>query len=140
MDTDSSGSKPPRKRRQRYRGTHPQRFEQRYKELNPDRFPEMQAHVRAQGRTPAGTHVPILLAELLDCLAPAPGETVVDCTLGYGGHARGFLERIGPAGKLIGFDVDGLELERTRERLLRGGFAIEAVRGNFAGQIGRAHV
>jgi 16S rRNA (cytosine1402-N4)-methyltransferase len=93
----------------------------------------MQAHVRAQGRTPAGSHVPILLAETLRVLAPMPGEVIVDCTLGFGGHARAFLERIGPQGKLIGFDVDGVELERTCARLAEAGLAIEAVRGNFAG-------
>lgn len=133
MGANSSSDPPPPKRRLRYRGTHPQRFEQRYKELDAKRFPEMQKHVRAQGRTPAGTHVPILLPELLEALAPAGGETIVDCTIGYGGHARAFLERIGPLGKLIGFDVDGMELERTRTRLGEAGFAIEAVRGNFAG-------
>lgn len=133
MNNDSSGETPARKRRPRYRGTHPQRFEQRYKELDPSRFPQMQAHVRAQGRTPAGTHVPILLPELLDAVAPAAGDIVADCTLGYGGHARAVLERIGPTGRMIAFDVDGQELERTRARLAQDGFAIQAIRGNFAG-------
>src|SRR5215471_15647264 len=110
MDDASSNATPsPRPqgtRRARYRGTHPRRFQERYKELDPAQFPEMQAHVRAQGRTPAGTHVPILLAETLETLTPRAGEVVVDCTLGYGGHAREFLGRIGPTGRLIGFDVD----------------------------------
>jgi 16S rRNA (cytosine1402-N4)-methyltransferase len=133
MDSPESDSRTPKKRRPRYRGTHPRRFEQRYKELDPQRFPEMQAHVRAQGRTPAGTHVPILLSELLAALAPQAGQTVVDCTLGYGGHAAAFLERIGPTGKLIGLDLDGPELERTRRRFAASGLGFEAVRSNFAG-------
>lgn len=133
MGNQSPDSTPSPERRRRYRGTHPRRFEERYKELDPERFPDMQEHVRSQGRTPAGTHVPILLPELLKVLSPKVGEIVVDCTLGFGGHAQAILERIGPAGKLIAFDVDGAELNRTQSRLSEAGFAIEAVRGNFAG-------
>ena len=121
-----------RRRRARYSGTHPRRFEERYKELQPDRFPQMQEHIRAQGRTPAGTHVPVLLREVMECLRPQPGEVVVDCTLGYGGHAAEFLKRIGPAGRLIGLDVDGPELERTRLRLEAMNFRLSARRMNFA--------
>jgi 16S rRNA (cytosine1402-N4)-methyltransferase len=107
--------RPPR--RKRYPGKCPRRFDQRYKELHPEAFRGIHAHVRAQGRTPAGAHVPVLMAEVAAALAPATGETVVDCTLGYGGHAVEFLRRIGPAGRLIAFDVDAAEMERTRRRL-----------------------
>lgn len=107
----------PRRRRPRYGGTHPRRFDERYKELDPGSFPEIQEHVRAQGRTPAGTHIPVLLSEVMDSLAPKPGEIVADCTLGYGGHALEFLRRIGPTGTLIGLDLDAPQLERTRARL-----------------------
>ncbi|HLH66550.1 MAG TPA: 16S rRNA (cytosine(1402)-N(4))-methyltransferase RsmH [Solirubrobacteraceae bacterium] len=51
-------------------------------------------------------HVPVLAGELIELLAPAPGEIVVDCTFGAGGHARLIAERIGPAGMLIGIDRD----------------------------------
>jgi 16S rRNA (cytosine1402-N4)-methyltransferase len=121
-----------RRRRVRYAGTHPRRFEERYKELQPDRYPQMQEHVRAQGRTPAGTHVPVLLHEVMDGLRPQPGDVVVDCTLGYGGHAAEFLKRSGPAGRLIGLDVDGKELERTRGRLEGMNVRLSARRMNFA--------
>jgi 16S rRNA (cytosine1402-N4)-methyltransferase len=107
----------PRHRRPRYHGTHPTQFDQKYKELAPEKYPEIHGHVRSQGRTPAGTHVPVLVAEVLEALRPAPGDTVVDCTIGYGGHAAEFLKRIGPTGRLIGLDVDEAELERTRRRL-----------------------
>lgn len=107
----------PHRRRQRYNGTHPRRFDEKYKELNPDKFPEHQQHVRSQGRTPAGTHVPVMMREVLDALAPKPGETFVDCTLGYGGHALELARRLGPQGFLIGLDVDEVQLARTRERL-----------------------
>lgn len=67
-------------------------------------------HLRAKGKTPAGTHIPVLTEEVMACLSPKPGEIVVDCTVGYGGHAAEFIKRIGPAGKLIAMDVDSAEL------------------------------
>jgi len=115
---DSCDDRPPRpRRRARYAGTHPRRFDQRYKELNPGLYPEIQEHVCAQGRTPAGTHIPVLVDEILAALRPGPGDIVVDCTVGYGGHAGEFLLRIGPGGRLIGLDVDDLQLQRTARRL-----------------------
>jgi 16S rRNA (cytosine1402-N4)-methyltransferase len=107
----------PRKRRTRYSGTHPRRFDQRYKERDPEKFPQMQDHVRAQGRTPAGTHVPIMIPEIIAALRPVPGETVADLTLGYAGHALAFLEQTAPNGRLIGLDLDGRQLEATSQRL-----------------------
>jgi 16S rRNA (cytosine1402-N4)-methyltransferase len=65
---------------------------------------------------------------------------VADCTVGYGGHAAEFLKRIGPGGKLVGFDVDGAELERARRRLeplaTTTGVALSVHRMNFAGLAG----
>ena len=72
--------------------------------------------MRAQGRTLAGTHVPVLVEEILAALRPGAGDIVVDCTKGYGGHAGEFLRRIGPTGRLIGLDVDALQLQRTEQR------------------------
>jgi 16S rRNA (cytosine1402-N4)-methyltransferase len=117
--SDRPSGKPdgPHKRRPRYPGKYPRQFEHRYKELAPEAHPQIHEHVRSQGRTPAGTHVPVLVAEVMDALRPAPGETVVDCTVGYGGHALEFLRRIGPTGRLLGFDLDAENLERTRVRL-----------------------
>lgn len=135
--TEPQDQPAPRKRRPRYSGTHPRRFEQRYKELDPRKYPQMQEHIRQQGRTPAGAHVPIMVAEALAALEPAPGEIVCDCTLGYGGHAQAFLERIGPAGRLVGLDMDGRQLARTRERLAGLGMTLAAHHSNFAG-LGKA--
>ena len=38
-------------------------------------------------------HVPVLLEVTLDRLRPATGESYLDLTAGYGGHAREFLTR-----------------------------------------------
>lgn len=65
------------------------------------------------------SHVPVLLTEVLDLLAPRPGMIVLDGTLGAGGHAEAILERIQPGGLLIGTDRDPEILATTRERLKR---------------------
>ena len=126
--------RPPR--RKRYSGKNPRRFEDKYKEHDPARYGETVAKVIASGKTPAGTHIPILVAESLKVLKLQPGMTGVDATLGYGGHAVRILEQILPAGKLIGFDVDPLELPKTAARLRSLGYGEDrflAVRSNYAG-------
>jgi 16S rRNA (cytosine1402-N4)-methyltransferase len=60
-------------------------------------------------------HVPVLAGELIDVTGPAPGETVVDCTFGAGGHARLLADRIGPTGTLICIDRDPAAEERFEE-------------------------
>ena len=124
------------KRRPRYRGTHPRRFDEKYKELNPNKYPETVRKVIASGKTPAGSHRPICLDEILEVLAPQPGEIAVDATLGHGGHAEEILRRILPGGRLVGFDVDPIELPRTEARLRSTGIPEEALiicHSNFAG-------
>jgi len=111
------------KRRPRYPGKHPRLFGHKYKELNPSEYPDDVQRIRESGKTPAGTHVPIMVSEVLACLQPHPGDVVVDCTLGGGGHARPILERIVPGGRLIGLDADPVELPRTEAALRSLGFA-----------------
>ena len=125
--------RPPR--RPRYKGTHPRRFDEKYKELAPERYADEQAKVAARGHTPAGTHRSIMVPEILAALAPRPGETALDATLGYGGHTREILPHLLPGGRLVGLDVDPLELPRTEARLRALGFGEEALvvrRTNFA--------
>jgi 16S rRNA (cytosine1402-N4)-methyltransferase len=126
----------PHRRRPRYSGRNPRRFEEKYKEHDPQRYADTVAKVLASGKTPAGTHRPIMVAEMLQALAPKPGESMVDCTLGYGGHAREILARIQPGGRLLGLDADPIELPKTEARLRAAGFGPETftvARSNFAG-------
>jgi 16S rRNA (cytosine1402-N4)-methyltransferase len=126
----------PHRRRPRYAGKYPRRFDEKYKEHQPEHYPDTVRKVLASGKTPAGAHVPILIAEILEALDPQPGKTAVDCTLGYGGHARAMLQRIQPGGKLLGLDVDPLELPKTEARMRRMGFGPDVFvvrRSNFAG-------
>jgi 16S rRNA (cytosine1402-N4)-methyltransferase len=126
----------PHKRRVRYRGKNPRRFEDKYKERNPALYADTVAKIIASGKTPAGTHRPIMVAEILAALAPQPGEIAADCTLGYGGHAQEILAKILPGGKLLGLDADPIELPKTEARLRALGFdekVFTAHRSNFAG-------
>jgi len=138
--SDQSGNgeqpspRPPRRRR--YSGTHPKSFQQKYKEHNLAAHPDIKAHLRAKGKTPAGSHIPVLTEEVIGCLKPMPGETIVDCTVGYGGHSSEFIRHILPGGKLLALDVDSAELERTRRRLSQENVPVSFYHSNFAGIAG----
>ena len=60
-------------------------------------------------------HVPVLAAEVIRETDPRPGETVIDCTFGGGGHSRLLAERIGPGGMLIAIDRDPAAAERFEQ-------------------------
>jgi len=129
----------PFRRRQRYRGTHPRNYAEKYKELSSSRDPELIAKLIDAGKTPAGQHRPILIAEVLEHLAPQPGERGADVTLGHGGHSEAMLPGLQPDGQLLGLDVDTLQLPLTEERLRGLGYAAEVLiirRCNFAGLAG----
>jgi len=132
--TDSSAGKLPR--RERYTGKNPRRFDQKYKEHAAERYSEDIDRILSSGKTPAGSHRPIMVEEILKVLKPSPGEIAVDCTLGHGGHASRLLQAIQPDGKLIALDADPLELPKTEVRLRASGCAPESlvvVRSNFVG-------
>ncbi len=76
------------------------------------------------------SHQPVLLAEVLDLLQPARRRTVVDCTLGGGGHSAAVAEML-PAGSwLVGIDRDVDALEAARQRLPAD--KAHLVQGNFS--------
>jgi 16S rRNA (cytosine1402-N4)-methyltransferase len=64
-------------------------------------------------------HVPVLLTEAIEYLHVREGSTVVDCTLGLAGHAAEIVRRLGPTGRLIGFDRDPAALALANEKLDR---------------------
>ena len=83
------------------------------------------------GQGPRGAHVSVLLDEVLDWLAPRPGGTYVDATLGNGGHAAALLERSAPDGRLLGLDADPRALETAGARLAHFGDRVVLVNANF---------
>ena len=77
----------------------------------------------------ADRHVPVMLTEILDALAPSlarSGALYVDATLGMGGHTEAVLERFGEA-RAIGIDRDTEALRLAGERLARFGDRFEGV-------------
>jgi 16S rRNA (cytosine1402-N4)-methyltransferase len=77
-------------------------------------------------------HIPVLLDDVLGILRPLPGQTIVDCTLGLGGHAAAILSRIKPNGLLIGIDFDPKNIELARAKLQMDGGRFELFHNNFA--------
>ena len=66
-------------------------------------------------------HAPVMVAEVLELLAPRPDARIVDATTGHGGHAEAILEQLGPDGMLVGLDRDAEMLAVAEERLRRFG-------------------
>lgn len=78
----------------------------------------------------AAPHLPVLLDEVVELLAPQPGAVIVDGTLGAGGHAEALLEALGPGGRLVGIDRDPAALALARDRLARFGECFKPIYGN----------
>ncbi|MBQ9262941.1 MAG: 16S rRNA (cytosine(1402)-N(4))-methyltransferase RsmH [Clostridia bacterium] len=75
-------------------------------------------------------HIPVLLNEVLEALAPQPGQVFADGTLGGGGHSEAILRALGEGGTLYGIDRDQAAITAASERLKEyPGF--HAVHGNF---------
>jgi 16S rRNA (cytosine1402-N4)-methyltransferase len=98
-----------------------------------NRKPSFRGRKPGQRSTRPGSHLPVMLGEVLAVLKPAPGEIAVDCTLGGGGHALELLKAVGPDGRLIGIDLDGSHLPQVEEKLRPTGFPFTLHQGNFAG-------
>ena len=56
-------------------------------------------------------HVSVLLKEATDFLDIRRGGTYIDATVGLGGHSEAIARRLGPQGRLIGFDKDTRALQ-----------------------------
>jgi 16S rRNA (cytosine1402-N4)-methyltransferase len=76
-------------------------------------------------------HVPVLLAEVLQWLAPEPGGSYVDATAGGGGHSAALLEASHPHGRVLSLDADPAAVDRVRRRLQAYGRRSTVVQANF---------
>ena len=74
-------------------------------------------------------HTSVLLREVMDLLAPAPGKLIVDGTLGGGGHSEALLAA---GAEVIGLDQDPEALDYAGSRLARFGGKFHAVHANFS--------
>lgn len=73
-------------------------------------------------------HLPVLFEETIVALEPSEGKTIIDATLGGGGHSEALLER---GATVWGIDQDPEALAAASARLARFGTRFHAVRGNF---------
>ncbi len=99
----------------------------------PDKPFRRRSPFKQRRSTPVGEHLPVLLPQVLHCLNPQPGEIVLDCTLGFAGHACALLDKVGPSGRLIGLDMDQDNLIRAALLLEKHGGSYRLHHGNFAG-------
>jgi len=76
-------------------------------------------------------HLPVLVEEVIQMLAPAPGSLHIDATLGGGGHTERILEAATPDGRVLGLDADPAAIARTGERLARFGDRLVLRQANF---------
>jgi len=77
----------------------------------------MAEHVKSKGNTPAGTHISIMVSEVMEALQITPGERGCDCTFGYGGHSEKMLCKLEGNGHLVSLDVDPIESQKSLKRL-----------------------
>jgi 16S rRNA (cytosine1402-N4)-methyltransferase len=97
-----------------------------FSDMNPEPEPPTD-----QSSLPSHTkHIPVLLEEVLSGLEVTAGMTVVDGTLGGGGHTAALLEAVGPSGKVIGLDRDEKAVERGRLRFANLANFL-AIQGNY---------
>lgn len=78
---------------------------------------------------PSTVHVPVLLEQVLEWLAPKPGMVLVDGTLGGGGHTRALAERVGKMGQVIGIDRDPAAIDAAEKSLRR--LPVRLAQANF---------
>ncbi len=81
--------------------------------------------------TPDSVHVPVLLPDVLSNLNLQPGDTVIDATLGGGGHTRALLEAIAPDGRVLALEADPRTLADTQAKLADAGSRLVIVQKNF---------
>ena len=83
-----------------------------------------------QNKTPeTNYHIPVLLDEVIDLMAPEKGKTIIDGTLGGGGHTEAMLQA---GANVIGVDQDDQALSFAQDRLVTFSNSFTPVDGNFA--------
>jgi len=76
-------------------------------------------------------HRSVLVTQVVELLDPKPGTTIVDCTVGTGGHSLAILPHLLPNGRLIALDCDAQALELARMRLSEFHPHVQFVHENF---------
>lgn len=77
-------------------------------------------------------HIPVLLREVVELLAPRPGMRILDATAGLGGHIGGLLEAVDGQAWVLGLDRDREALDQAGQRLARYGERVRLVRTRYS--------
>jgi 16S rRNA (cytosine1402-N4)-methyltransferase len=109
-----------------------QRRPQRGRRSSPAQHASGRERCQRDALVGATGHVPVLADELLELLDPKPGQTIVDCTFGDGGHALLVAERLGAAGTLIAIDRDPLAEERFARLAEEVGCTVRFIHAGYA--------
>lgn len=89
---------------------------------------------------PQQLHQPVLFGQTIEILAPKKGETYLDLTAGYGGHAQEIIKRIGVADKATLVDRDDFAIAHLQDlaslgaRVLKRDYATAARELSQAGE------
>ena len=78
---------------------------------------------------PTPLHISVLAGEVLAALDPQPGQSLVDGTLGGGGHTRLLAQRVGPTGLVLGLDRDPRAIAAAEETLR--GLPVKIAQANY---------
>lgn len=92
-------------------------------------------HANRRSSEPSGdgSHVPVLADAVSRLLDPRPGLTLLDCTVGRGGHAGHLGAALAPGGRVIGLDVDPGNADAARRRLTTiAGLTVHVEVANFS--------
>ncbi|MDH5464526.1 MAG: 16S rRNA (cytosine(1402)-N(4))-methyltransferase RsmH [Thiovulaceae bacterium] len=84
-------------------------------------------------------HIPVLLSQTLESFATIKEGTIIDCTLGYGGHSEALLKRY-PQINIIGIDRDQTAIDFATKRLASFGDRFQTIKGDFASSFKKALV
>jgi len=84
-----------------------------------------------QGSTPVDEHIPVLVEEALELLAPSAGGFYVDGTFGRGGHTERLLQAVGTTGSVLALDRDPTAIAAGRQKF-RDEPRLELVQADFA--------
>jgi len=76
-------------------------------------------------------HIPVMLDQVIAGLNIRQDGIYVDCTLGGGGHSREILKRLGPKGRLLGFDQDPNAIDFARKSLAGCEDRLAIIQANF---------
>lgn len=76
-------------------------------------------------------HIPVLVNEVISYLALQPGDKIIDCNVGAGGHAKKIIAKLGLSGRFLGIDRDAAALKIACDHLAPQLTRVKLVKDTF---------